>query len=157
MLIRNRKPTDDQQIYTLVKNAFAAMEQASGDEQNLVGRLRQSAGYVPELELIAEQDEIIVGHIMLTKIRIGNTEQLILAPLAVAPRPSRARNRRRVDSGGAHSRRTSGLFADCAGRASDVLSAFRLPPRKRIRIDMRPRNPARMLYGTRPDGQRREV
>ena len=85
MLIRNRKPTDDQRIYTLVKNAFAAMEQASGDEQNLVGRLRQSAGYVPELELIAEQDEIIVGHIMLTKIRIGNTEQLILAPLAVAP------------------------------------------------------------------------
>ena len=27
MLIRNRKPTDDQRIYTLVKNAFAAMEQ----------------------------------------------------------------------------------------------------------------------------------
>lgn len=120
MLIRNRKPTDDQRIYTLVKNAFAAMEQASGDEQNLVGRLRQSAGYVPELELIAEQDEIIVGHIMLTKIRIGNTEQLILAPLAVAP--------------------------DRQGRGIE-----------RIRIDMRPRNPARMLYGTRPDGQRREV
>lgn len=157
MLIRNRKPTDDQRIYTLVKNAFAAMEQASGDEQNLVGRLRQSAGYVPELELIAEQDEIIVGHIMLTKIRIGNTEQLILAPLAVAPDRQGRGIGGALILGGAHSRRTSGLFADCAGRASDVLSAFRLPPRKRIRIDMRPRNPARMLYGTRPDGQRRKV
>ena len=85
MIIRNRKPTDDHEIYTLVKKAFASMPQASGDEQNLVGRLRKSLGYVPELELVAEQDGKIVGHIMLTTIRIGGTEQLILAPLAVAP------------------------------------------------------------------------
>ena len=95
MLIRNRKTTDDHEIYTLVKEAFASMPQASGDEQNLVGRLRQSAGYVPELEFIAEQDGRIVGHIMLTKIRIGNAEQLILAPLAVAP------DRQRTGIGGA--------------------------------------------------------
>lgn len=95
MLIRNRKTTDDHEIYTLVKKAFASVPQASGDEQNLVGRLRQSAGYVPELEFVAEQDGRIVGHIMLTKIRIGNAEQLILAPLAVAP------DRQRTGIGGA--------------------------------------------------------
>lgn len=85
MIIRNRKTTDDHEIYMLVKEAFASMPQASGDEQNLVGRLRKSAGYVPELELVAEQDGRIVGHIMLTKLLIGDTEQLMLAPLAVAP------------------------------------------------------------------------
>ena len=85
MIIRTRKQTDDNAIYDLVKDAFSTMEHASGDEQNLIGRLRKSAGYVPELELVAELDGQIAGHIMLTKIPIGDTEQLILAPLAVAP------------------------------------------------------------------------
>lgn len=61
------------------------MDHASGDEQNLVGRLRKSAGYVPELELVAELDGQIAGHVMLTEIPVKNTKQLILAPLAVAP------------------------------------------------------------------------
>lgn len=85
MIIRTGKQTDDNAIYDLVKDAFSTMDHASGDEQNLVGRLRKSAGYVPELELVAELDGQIAGHVMLTEIPVKNTKQLILAPLAVAP------------------------------------------------------------------------
>ena len=92
MIIRTRQPADDAAIYTVVKDAFATMEHASGDEQNLVGRLRKSAGYLPELDLVAEQGGEIAGSLMLTKIQIGNAEELILAPLAVAP----ARQRRGI-------------------------------------------------------------
>lgn len=85
MIIRQRTSADDAEIYDVVKRAFAGMEQASGDEQNLVGRLRKTGGYVPELELVAEDGGRIVGHVMLTTLEIAETPQLILAPLAVAP------------------------------------------------------------------------
>lgn len=85
MNIRQRTPADDAAIYDVVKRAFAGMELASGDEQNLVGRLRKTGGYVPELDLVAEDGGRIAGHVMLTKVEIAETQQLILAPLAVAP------------------------------------------------------------------------
>lgn len=89
MIIRQRTPADDADIFDVVKRAFASMKEASGDEQNLVGRLRKTGGYVPQLDLVADENGRIVGHIMFTTVEIAKTPQLILAPLAVAPERQR--------------------------------------------------------------------
>lgn len=85
MLIRMEHPADYEKVYGLVKRAFAGAEESDGTEQDLVAALRTGDGFVPELSLVAEKDELIVGHIMFTKIRIGNHVELALAPLAVLP------------------------------------------------------------------------
>ena len=67
---------------------YFCKEHSDGDEQNLVNRLRKSEAFVPALSLVAEVDDEIVGHIMFTKIRIGNSDTLVLglAPLSVLPK-----------------------------------------------------------------------
>lgn len=84
-IIRARTPADDGAIYELVKQAFKTAPHASGDEQDLVVRLRQTSAYVPELSLVADAAGEIIGHIMFTQIKIADETQLILAPLAVLP------------------------------------------------------------------------
>lgn len=58
-------------------------------EQFLVERLRRSDAFLPELSLVAEMDDKIVGYILLSKIRIQNHkdcfDSLALAPVAVLP------------------------------------------------------------------------
>lgn len=86
--IRQENENDHTSVYTLVKEAFAKADHSDGDEQNLVNRLRKSEAFVPALSLVAEVDDEIVGHIMFTKIRIGNSDTLVLglAPLSVLPK-----------------------------------------------------------------------
>jgi putative acetyltransferase len=86
--IRPEKPSEYSQIHDFVKLAFQTAQVSNGDEQNFVDRLRAGSGYISELALVAEQDDQIVGHIMLTKTCVyhagSKSEVLLLAPLAVA-------------------------------------------------------------------------
>ena len=84
--IRAETPADYQAIYALTQAAFAEMEHADGDEQDLVERLRKSVGYMPELSLVAEGDGQLVGHIMFTELPIGDFPALILGPVSVLPK-----------------------------------------------------------------------
>lgn len=56
-------------------------------EQFLVERLRKSSAFIPELSLVAEIGNKIVGHILLTKLKIKNDQNefdsLALAPVSV--------------------------------------------------------------------------
>lgn len=72
-------------IREFVKSAFRSAEHTDGDEHNLVDRLRGTPEYIPELSLVAIKDGKPVGHVMLSKIKIGETEAVALAPLAVVP------------------------------------------------------------------------
>lgn len=83
--IRPEIPADYDEIRQLVRKSFETAEHTNGDEYNLVGRLRNSRAYIPELSLVAERNGKLAGHIMFTQIRVGNTTQLILAPLSVLP------------------------------------------------------------------------
>ncbi|ACD53627.1 N-acetyltransferase [Clostridium botulinum] len=87
--IRNESKKDYKTIYLLVKDAFKTAEHSDGNEHNLIDTLRTSESYIPELSLLAEIDEKIVGYIMFTKLFIenqnGKFESLALAPLAVHP------------------------------------------------------------------------
>lgn len=85
MNIRKADEKDYQEIYNVVKESFETALHTDGDEQNLVIRLKDSNGYIPELSLVAEIGHKIVGHIMLTETKVGDTTQLVLAPLAILP------------------------------------------------------------------------
>jgi len=85
ILIRQECEADHDSVYEVVRSAFETMEMASGDEQDLVNRLRKSTAFIPELSLVAELDGQIIGHIMFTKMTVGDHPALTLAPVAVLP------------------------------------------------------------------------
>lgn len=83
--IRPEAEQDYSAIRQLILTAFKNAPHADGTEQDLVERLRQSEGFVPELALVAENQEAIIGYILLTEIHIDEQLGLALAPLAVSP------------------------------------------------------------------------
>ena len=85
MLIRQEKEQDREKVYALIAAAFASAEHSDGNEQDLAAALRKSTAFIPELSLVAEIDGEIVGHILLTKAKVGEDTVLALAPLSVSP------------------------------------------------------------------------
>jgi putative acetyltransferase len=61
-------------------------------EAQLVSELRNSAGFVPDLSLVAELNGRIVGHVVLSKVKLKNDGQskeiLALGPMSVVPSQS---------------------------------------------------------------------
>ena len=87
--IRKEKESDYKVVFELTEKAFASLEISNHDEQFLVERLRKSDVFIPELSIIAEYNGKVVGHILLTKLKIVNKENqfesLSLAPVSVLP------------------------------------------------------------------------
>ena len=83
MIIRQERPEDYDTVYHVVKEAFENAEYTDGNEQNLVAALRKSKSFIPELSLVAVEDEKIVGHILFTKAVVQGVEVLALAPLCI--------------------------------------------------------------------------
>jgi predicted N-acetyltransferase YhbS len=84
--IRTESADDYSAVYALNKQAFE-----EEGEAKLVNNLRNSSAFIPELSLVATKENIVVGHILFTKIKIigedGNEhESLALAPMAVTPK-----------------------------------------------------------------------
>lgn len=85
MKIRQETQQDYPLVYQLVKEAFATAEHSDGTEQDLVVALRNSEAFVPQLSLVAEEADKLVGYILFSKIKIDAHDALALAPLAVLP------------------------------------------------------------------------
>ena len=83
--IRQETAPDHAAVYQLVKDAFASAEHCDGNEQELVSALRASSAFIPELSLVAVADGNIIGHILFTKVSVGEHTALALAPLSVHP------------------------------------------------------------------------
>lgn len=83
--IRQENKEDYEEVYNVVKTAFETAEHSDGNEQYLVVALRNSNNFIPQLSLVAIQDSKIVGYILFTKIKIGEYEELALAPLGILP------------------------------------------------------------------------
>ena len=88
--IRQEEERDHQQVFQLTEEAFREMEHSDHQEQFLVEKLRKSNAFIPELSLVAEDENgKIAGHILFTKIKIVNGsesfESLALAPVSVKP------------------------------------------------------------------------
>jgi predicted N-acetyltransferase YhbS len=85
LIIRQEKIKDYDDVYHVVKEAFESAEHSDGNEQDLVVKLRKSESFIPELSLVAVEDDKIVGHILFTKAFVQDVEVLALAPLSVLP------------------------------------------------------------------------
>ncbi|MCL2382903.1 MAG: N-acetyltransferase [Oscillospiraceae bacterium] len=87
VLVREAESNEYEAIHDLVKRAFETAPVSDGDEQDYVLYLRASERHIFELELVAEDDDIIIGHIMLTKTKIETNEkviqELLLSPISV--------------------------------------------------------------------------
>lgn len=84
ILVRAERAGDLQAIDVVNISAFA-----SDVEAQLVSSLRASAGYIPELSLVAEYHGRLVGHVMLTRIDLlgddAAADLLVLGPMSVVP------------------------------------------------------------------------
>ena len=83
--IRQEKIKEYEEVYHVIKTAFETAEHSDGNEHDLVVALRKSNNFIPKLSLVAIEDNKIVGYILFTKIKIGQFEELALAPLGVLP------------------------------------------------------------------------
>ncbi|WP_010227285.1 GNAT family N-acetyltransferase [Gillisia marina] len=87
--IRQEVKKDRSAVFDLIEKAFRNEKYSDHKEQYLVTRLRDSSAFTPELSLVAEAEKEILGHILLTKIKIINKDKafdsLALAPVSVLP------------------------------------------------------------------------
>ncbi|MGM0218687.1 GNAT family N-acetyltransferase [Enterococcus sp. AZ126] len=88
MKIRKVTSKDYKEISELIKESFTNTENGYGHEAELVDKIRVSDCYNDELEIIATENEKIIGHGLLSEVNIVNDNQkfkgLVLAPLGVA-------------------------------------------------------------------------
>ena len=80
--IRKAQAEDFEAIYKINALAFGQK-----DEAKLVETIRDTPEYLPNLEFVALQDQNVVGHILYSKVRIGNIDcqAVALAPMSVLP------------------------------------------------------------------------
>ena len=88
-IIRQERIADYKSVFQLLERAFENDLHSDHSEQFLVERLRKSSSFIPELSLVAEIQGIVIGHILLTPIKIKDDqnefESLALAPVSVLP------------------------------------------------------------------------
>ncbi len=98
MIVRRELPDDVESIRAVTAAAFRGVEHSAppvepgGDpgEATLVSWLREDAGWVPELSLVAVEDNLVVGHVLATRAYVDAQPALGLGPLSVLPRRQRA-------------------------------------------------------------------
>lgn len=90
IIIRQEKEKDYKSSEKVIEESFKNEEYSDQKEHFLVGKLRISNAFIPELSLVAENNKEIIGYIMLTRIFVENEdnryESLALAPVAVSPK-----------------------------------------------------------------------
>lgn len=84
LTIRPEQPTDHEQVFEVNQLAFG-----QPDEARLVQALRRSPAFIPDLSLVAVENERVVGHLLLSRIAVRSSttvhDALALAPMAVLP------------------------------------------------------------------------
>lgn len=84
LTIRPEEPADLESIHHVVAKAFGSQAEAE-----LVERIRASERFLPELSLVAEIDDVVVGHVMISGATVNNPSGersiVMLSPLAVDP------------------------------------------------------------------------
>jgi putative acetyltransferase len=84
IIIRSEGPNDYPVIDLVNNQAFDRPNEAE-----LIRKLRQTSEFIPELSLVAEQDEMVVGHILFYPVYIksGDIQHQILSlgPMSVLP------------------------------------------------------------------------
>jgi putative acetyltransferase len=85
VIVRQERADDERELAALIDAAFGDTETSE-----FTARIRASAGYLPELTFVADDDGELVGFTMLSYVRSGARDVLILTPMAVRPDRQRA-------------------------------------------------------------------
>jgi len=90
IIIRQERPADYEEIYALVKDAFATADFSDGTEADYLNEVRIKDTFIPELSLVAEATAgKLIGQIVLYRTWIktdnGALETLVLSPISVHP------------------------------------------------------------------------
>lgn len=90
MVIRNEEPKDYAAVEALTRRAFYNLYIPGCVEHYLVHIMREHEDFIPELDLVMEQDGRIIGNIMYTKARLvdeAGEEKKILTfgPVSIEP------------------------------------------------------------------------
>ncbi|GAK12451.1 GNAT family N-acetyltransferase [Geomicrobium sp. JCM 19039] len=89
--IRPELNTEYRATEETIQTAFLHEEYSDKSEHLLVNKIRKSDAFIPELSLVAlNQNEDVIGHILLSKIKIvdgaNEVDSLALAPVSVIPK-----------------------------------------------------------------------
>ena len=84
MLIRAERSSDIPDIQAVVDAAFVG-DNGRAAESVLIERLRGGAAWLPQLALVADDDDQIVGQCLCTRAHVGDTPVLALGPISVVP------------------------------------------------------------------------
>lgn len=90
MIVRNERPEDYRTVEELIRKAFWNVYSPGCDEHYLAHILRGHEDFLPELDLVLEEDGKIIGSVMYVKARLydengAEKEILSFGPLAVLP------------------------------------------------------------------------
>ena len=90
LIIRQETLLDYAEVYRLVKMSFATVSHDDGTVPDYLTELREKDVFVPELSLVAQNDDgQIIGQIVLYKTTIttprGERVELLLSPICVHP------------------------------------------------------------------------
>ncbi|MSO78132.1 MAG: hypothetical protein EXQ79_00815 [Acidimicrobiia bacterium] len=98
VIIRPEQPGDADAIGVVLAAAFNSQEHA-----DLVAALRASPSFIPELSLVAEVDDQIVGHVMIGYVGLEDDglrcDIASLSPLATRRRTRTSEQRDRIGAG----------------------------------------------------------
>lgn len=86
MTIRMESQTDYDAVYEVVKTPWHPQQRQMEASRTKLPHCDEAMdAFVPELSLVAEKNGATVGHILFTKVRIGESIALALAPLCARP------------------------------------------------------------------------
>ncbi|MCR4662608.1 MAG: N-acetyltransferase [Endomicrobiaceae bacterium] len=85
MIIRQETKQDFNKVYDLVKESFETARVSNGREQDYVKELKESDKYIPELSLVVEEQQKLIGYIILSKFDIKDSSNPKIKPLLLGP------------------------------------------------------------------------
>lgn len=89
MIIRVETQNDYEEVYAMVKKSFITTKHSDGTEQDYLNAIRGKDSFIPQLSLVAQINNKIVGQIVLYEMKIRSEDtndiQLVLSPLSVHP------------------------------------------------------------------------
>ena len=94
LIVREERETDREQVEKLIREAFNNHYVPGCFEHYLVRLMRSHEDFLPELDLVAEKDGVIVGSIMYTKATLtdesGKVKNILtFGPIAIHPHHQR--------------------------------------------------------------------